>query len=73
MGRDHSAPEYLLLMQVAQTGKSHAGSHPVFTVVLGTGKRLFGETTDTKRLQLSSIQRWSVTASPSTSHAHLKR
>jgi dihydrofolate reductase len=26
----------------------------VFPVVLGTGKRLFGETTDKKRLQLSS-------------------
>jgi dihydrofolate reductase len=26
----------------------------VFPVVLGTGKRLFGETTDNKRLQLSS-------------------
>src|SRR5207342_1704077 len=27
----------------------------VFPVVLGTGKRLFGETTDKKRLQLSSL------------------
>src|SRR6266496_3285169 len=26
MGRDQSAPEYLLLMQVAQTGKSHPGA-----------------------------------------------
>jgi hypothetical protein len=26
----------------------------VFPVVLGTGKRLFGETTDKKRLRLSS-------------------
>jgi dihydrofolate reductase len=28
----------------------------VFPVVLGTGKRLFGETTNKKRLQLSSSQ-----------------
>jgi dihydrofolate reductase len=28
----------------------------VFPVVLGTGKRLFGETTDTKRLRLASTQ-----------------
>src|SRR6266540_3805716 len=26
MGRDQSAPEYLLLTQVAQTGKSHPGA-----------------------------------------------
>jgi dihydrofolate reductase len=28
----------------------------VFPVVLGTGKRLFGETTDKKRLRLTSSQ-----------------
>src|SRR6266511_1132645 len=29
MGRDQFAPEYLLLMQVAQTGKSHPGAQRV--------------------------------------------
>jgi hypothetical protein len=33
MGRDQSAPEYLLLMQVAQTGKSHPGE-PLSRVLL---------------------------------------
>ena len=39
----------------------------VFPVVLGCGKRLFGETTDKKPLRLVRLAAWSATVSPSSS------